>query len=796
MSLGGFLPPVVVEIVGEVGKFQAALGEAKAGMSNMEAAVGKFQAVGKVATAAVAVGVVAIAAASVQMASKFNQSMELIHTQAGAAQSEVDGLKQKVLDLAPTVGIGPDKLAEGLYHIESTGYRGKEAMDILTASAKLASIGLADLDTVTYAMSGVMSVGLKDIQGAADATAYLNTIVGMGDMSMSKLTAAIGTGVLPSFKSAGLGMRDFGAALATISDNSTSADEAATRLRMTVALMSAPSRAAVTALGEIGLSSTKLASDMQKPDGLLAAVMDLKTHLEASGKSAVEQNQIIEHAFGGGKSSSAILTLIEESDRLKSKYGQLGDAGSRAASMNEAWAQQQKQLSQQLKELGASAQKVGVEIGEFLIPKIQAAASWMAKHTGVVKIAALLIGGVLVAAMVAFTASVVANTAALLANPVTWIVLAIVAAIGLLVVGVYELVKHWSTVWKWIKDVALGVWHALVVAWNATWNGIMSAWNWAVKNIFEPIGKFLNVLFVQPFKQAFKLAETIFSVGWAVIRTIVLFAWGFLSVIFKDIAQIMVAVFGPVLKWLERVWGDAWKGVQTATKWANDNVIQPTSKAIQTYAIKPIGDAIKWLENQWHLAWIGMQIVIKWVNDSVIQPIGRAIVQYGINQIRDGIKLLESVWNSVWNSIKSAISSAWGYIQPILHAISSAVSSVISAIGSIGSAISNSPAAAGGAFAHMLGFDEGGWVPGAPGEPMLAIVHGGEYVLSRDMLAGSKAASFSVPASSGVAGGGGAAPGYVPIVVNLGGTQMAAVHAALIQPAQRYKQRNGVTGLS
>lgn len=36
---------------------------------------------------------------------------------------------------------------------------------------------------------------------------------------------------------------------------------------------------------------------------------------------------------------------------------------------------------------------------------------------------------------------------------------------------------------------------------------------------------------------------------------------------------------------------------------------------------------------------------------------------------------------------------------------------------------------------------------------------------------------------------------YVPISVHLGGTQMAAVHAALIPAAQRYKQRTGTTGM-
>jgi hypothetical protein len=42
-------------------------------------------------------------------------------------------------------------------------------------------------------------------------------------------------------------------------------------------------------------------------------------------------------------------------------------------------------------------------------------------------------------------------SAALLANPITWIVLAIVAAVAALSIGAYELYQHWDTVWKYTK---------------------------------------------------------------------------------------------------------------------------------------------------------------------------------------------------------------------------------------------------------------------------------------------------------------------------------------------------------
>jgi hypothetical protein len=59
--------------------------------------------------------------------------------------------------------------------------------------------------------------------------------------------------------------------------------------------------------------------------------------------------------------------------------------------------------------------------------------------------------------------------------------------------------------------------------------------------------------------------------------------------------------------------------------------------------------------------------------------------------------------------------------------------------------------------------------------------------------AGSRTAQHNPSAGHG---GQASAPGYVPIVVNLGSTQMAAVHAALIPVAQQMKYSTGTTGLS
>lgn len=311
------------------------------------------------------------AAGAVYMAARFESAMTRVNTQAGASLGEVRKLGGELLRMAPSVGVTPDKLAESLYHVESAGFRGSAALDAVRASAHGAAIGNANLEDVTQAMIATLASGIPGVHGADDAMALLNRTVGIGDMRMQQLSRALATGILPSARSAGLHFEDVAAALATITDNATPADEAATRLRMTFALMSSPSDKAVAALGSVGMKGTQLAEDMRKPHGLLVALTDLQAHLAASGKSAVQQNQVLEHAFGGGRTSGAILTLLAEMDRLRSKYAELGDSTQRQAEFQAAWATYTDTLSYKWHSLVAGLESGAITIGQRLLPSVK-----------------------------------------------------------------------------------------------------------------------------------------------------------------------------------------------------------------------------------------------------------------------------------------------------------------------------------------------------------------------------------------------------------------------------------------
>src|SRR6202042_709642 len=96
-----------------------------------------------------------------------------------------------------------------------------------------------------------------------------------------------------------------------------------------LSLLAAPSAAASKQLATIGLTGLQLANAMRSPGGLVSAIALLKQHLDASGLSASKQAILLSHAFGGGRSSSAILTMVNNLAVLEKKQKQINDTTGR-----------------------------------------------------------------------------------------------------------------------------------------------------------------------------------------------------------------------------------------------------------------------------------------------------------------------------------------------------------------------------------------------------------------------------------------------------------------------------------
>jgi len=330
----------------QVNTTQSTMGKLGANARQMATGVGQI-AGGVVRIAeygAVALGGLVVASEKTYMS--FQAQMELIHTQAGQTQQEVVDQTKAVLDMAHAVGTAPEELAKGLYHIESVGVSGAAALDILKASAIGAKIGLADMESVANAVTAIKFSGIGGVKDMVDAMEQLNAIVGVGNMRMSDLMDAFGTGILGTSKTFGVNLRSMGAALAVLTDAGVKAQPAATRMQMMFTHMAAPVAGAEKILARLGLTGTQLGQDLRGPDGVFAALDDLRTHLEKAGEAKIGPDGLlvispqgvkdVAKIFGGSRFGAAAMQLLIMADRVKAKYEKIGQ---QQGTFAEKWAQ-------------------------------------------------------------------------------------------------------------------------------------------------------------------------------------------------------------------------------------------------------------------------------------------------------------------------------------------------------------------------------------------------------------------------------------------------------------------------
>jgi TP901 family phage tail tape measure protein len=318
---------------------------------------------GRTMTKAITLPLLGIAAAAVDVNLKFERSMSLIQTQAGASAKETKYLRGEVLKLSQASKFGPDEVAKALFRVRSAGYKGAKGVHALTEGIKLATVGNSDLEMTTKALVGAAkSLDIHGSKAFNHLAAEMNATVGTGDMRMEELQGALSTGVLPAFVAAGLGMRDYSSALTVMTDRNVPAIMASTRLRTAITMLVPHTKKAEEALGGIGIKSETLANIMRHK-GLPEAIKYLAEHLDKL--SANEANRVQIEAFGGAKSSATIEMLTQNYQELFEKEQLVGKGIHKYAA--EVKAAEENPLVE-LQRAWANIQVDLVKIGKVIVP--------------------------------------------------------------------------------------------------------------------------------------------------------------------------------------------------------------------------------------------------------------------------------------------------------------------------------------------------------------------------------------------------------------------------------------------
>ncbi|WP_329564658.1 phage tail tape measure protein [Kitasatospora sp. NBC_01266] len=765
------LPPVFIEFLGSSKGVQMAMADAKVAMAEAdEEGAGAFEKTGMLGAAAIAgLGLAAGEAAkkTVEMAADFDSQMTRVQTGAGEAAGNMKLVSAGVLSMAGQVGQSTEQLTSGLYTVESAGYHGSAALDVLKNSAEGAKVGAADLGTVADATTTAMNAYKMGADQSAQAVNALIATEGEGKTTLEALSGAMAT-VLPTAATAKVGLTEVLGAMATMTAQGTPAADAATYLRQTIAQLSNPSGKAAQEMQSLGLNSVQVAQNLGK-NGLASTLEELTDAIQK--KMGPAGTVLIQHLQDAAKDSTAYQKVLANLPPAQQTYiGALADmvGGTKAmqgaleltgphlqdfkdntagiaqhvkegGNQIEGWSAVQATLNQRLAEAKASAQALMIQIGQYLMPVVQAivgavanSAGWMTQHAGAAKVLAAVIGGVLLFALAALTAQLYAMAAAAAVNPVTWIILGVVA----LVAAIVALVVNWRSVWGEVKDIAEDVAHVAVAAWDwvgaetfrlwndvsgavvDTWHDITGFFSTAWHDVADPVVHGWDQLVQGTEERWHELSSAVVGVWHDItgffsqaahdVEAPVVDTWDRITDFFKKWWPLLLLIFLPPIGILLAIWNHFHQDIEDTAKrvWnditgffiANWNTTERLAEdawnGIRDYIVHPVEDAWNWLVSTWNAGvswldgvWHGIEndASVAWahIHSAIIDPVEDAW-NWMVRTWNAGVSWLDGVWHGIENET----SVIWAHIRSaIIDPVEDAWHSVTQTGGKIGDAL-------------------------------------------------------------------------------------------------------------
>jgi TP901 family phage tail tape measure protein len=758
--------PIVVEFLAGTAGLSAGIGkvykELGALKLSSEASLANVAKVGVAVSGLITVAAGAVAVESIKMAGDFQSAIVHLTTDAGEAKSNMGMISDGILNIAQTTGSSTKDLINAMYYIESSGQHGAQALDTLTASAQGAKVGNADLTTVASALSTVMSGYGTNAGSATQITDQLVTAVSLGKTKLEDLSGAMAT-VLPAAGAAGIGLDQVLAAMATMTSQGQSADTSATYLRQTILQLEKPTAKAAKEMEGLGLNSYDVSSKLGQRG--LTGTFDVLTDaiakhteggavlidsLKKSAGSTTDFQKVLANLspaqqttvaaladmVGGTKSMQAALELTgAHAQTFKDDVAKIGDSSKNTSSNVQDWDVIQGTFNQHMSELRSTIEVLAIKIGTALLPAVTKIAdafgvflNFVADHTWALAALAAVIGGALIVALSALAVALWG----IASNPVVLIVAAIIAAVALLGVGIYELYTHWDTVWGAIKRIAGDVADFFVQRWNSAWdsakNGLQAIgafftdrWNsmrdtvvnalGAVSAVVTSVWGTITSFLVSRWNSAWASLQSglnaigaFFSAVWNSVLSITTTVWDAIAGFFEKWWPLLLAIFAPPIFAMLAIWhsfhDEAWalvQGVWNAIKdflsstWNEIAAVAQAAWALfQSYVVTPLRQT--WAEIV--SIWNGVTAFLAGVWASITSAVSTAwnVVYAAVSgAVQSTWAIIQSVWSGVvsflsgvWSSITSGVSSAW---DTVVSVVSSAVAAVLSAVTSVGSSI-------------------------------------------------------------------------------------------------------------
>ncbi len=382
--------------------------------------------------------------------------------------------------------------------------------------------------------------------------------------------------------------------------------------------------------------STKALVDMSRAMGTepKAAAMQLGKALNDPVKGITQLTRV--GVTFSEEQQNTIKSMVEMGDTAGAQKIMLEELNSQFGGSGEAYA---KTYAGQMELLGHSFGTLGETIMGAAMPAIQGfiqglvpVFQWLSENQGVLLGVAAAIGVTLVAAFVAWTASIWASTIALLANPITWIVLGIMALIAAIVL----LVVNWDTVVAWISEVWAGF-----ISWiTGVIDGFVAWWS----GVWAAVAQF-------------------FTDVWNNVVAWVTEVWtGFLSWI-TGVIDGFAAWWTGIWNSIGQFFSDLWTNVSTFFKSIWDGIVLWFQQKIAFWKLV-FDTALNAISAFWSTTWNTISGFFRGIWDGIVAWFQEKIAFWQA-VFRLSLAVLKETWQNVWNGIKSFFANIWTGIKAV-----------------------------------------------------------------------------------------------------------------------------------
>jgi TP901 family phage tail tape measure protein len=624
---------------------------------------------------------------SIGKAADFQTAMAHIAGLTNTSGDAIAGLSKQVLQMASSMGQSPQKLAEALYFISSSGFEGADAMNILNESAKASAAGLGSTAKVADALTSAISAYKVGTDQAAHFTDVLTQSVIEGKGEADSFAGVFGR-VLPIASQMGVSIEEVAASLATMTRTGLSTDEAATALRQLLMNLVRPAKQSAEALSAMGISSDQL-RQMIKDKGLLAT---LDVLMDKTGGNVDQLGKIVPNIRGlvavlgtagsQGEAYAEVLRNIENSTgatdkafaKVKETFNFNWDALKAGAesftiALVAGLLPGLTDVVTLLRKMVDAALPLGFALGKtisIIVEQFERLVKAIASSKEAIAVALIALSPILLPVfltIVGAIGTVVGALAGLVAS-------ALVAAapfilLGLVVVGLLKAFGVFDDIVALVMKlpdaakIAARAIQDLAKAMGGNTDALFGPWH-MLDSIFGKTGAdkitqgiSAMILGIRGFFKALSTGKDDALIPFAVALTNLGFSEGTAQSITAGVSKVIDVIQGMV-DWIKENGPKIADAIMQAVGWVWDN-IAPKVVAFGTTVMSILGTLISWIQENWPT--VQNALVNAW---DYIAP----KAQVAFTAVMTGISTVIAFVQENWPAVQEALVNAWDYIAP------------------------------------------------------------------------------------------------------------------------------------